>query len=501
MEHPTISEPVPFRRALIWSTGAVAALVFVAGLTELRDPDTFHLLAMGREILRQGGFPRTEPFLFPFQGAAALVPPSWLSSVIVFVSHRLLGDPGPVLLAASLAAIALAIAYVDAQDGAPSPRSLLAALLPLALALETYRERIVARPEMFAAALLALTLLAVRRHERGRSGLLLCFPVLAFAWSQLHQSVLSGVGVVALAAVIETTRELLAHRLPSRFAARGWRPAATAWAAAGAGLVASLASPGAWARMATSIGLATSQAGAGRAASGGEGGLLLMKHMITELGPLRTDDWLGPFGALVALTAVSSILAWRRGGVREVATAAAFVALAIPTRRFASLAALVCAPIAGRNLAALAGRLPARVAALAAAVAAVMGVAHLGWRVRGDPDVRFGVGLRANLFPVRAAQYLAASGCAGRAYNTFHFGGFLEWTLDRPVFQDGRGYLHPEDASAAFIDTSHWNRFQGLDDRYRFDALVIAHPNMDGSVAAALAGSGSERDWAAPREG
>lgn len=479
---------------------AVAALASVGALTELRDTDTFHLLAAGREIVRQRGFPRVEPFLFPLEGVPIGLMPSWLSSVLIYLSQLAAGDTGPVWLAALLSGATFLVLFLESLDREDGPAALVSTLAALGLAFAVFRDRAQARPENFAYLCLALTLLSLRRLDAGRIRPILFFPALALVWSNLHQSVGAGLAAVGLWLVVGA-----AHAGAQRLARGRIRGApaprqlgAAALAAAG-GLAAALIIP--CSGLGASLGfavpaLADSGSGAPAAAE-------LMRRLIVELQPLARQDWLGPFGALVALTAASFAAGWRAASAREAATAAAFVALAAPTQRFAPMAALVLAPIAARNLAVGVRRLQGRFATALRTVAVVGGLAVLAaashWALR-DPETRFGTGLRADAFPVRAAEYLRTIGFKGRLYDTFGLGGYLEWVLDRPVFQDGRGFWRPGDAGPALGGPVVREQFAQLDSRYRFDALVVGFPGFSPMESAFLLEQlGPDEDWIAPR--
>jgi hypothetical protein len=496
----------PTSRALAaWCT-ALGLVAFAAGLTGLRDEDTFHLLAVGRDLVRRGGAPLTEPFLFPLANVPSGLPPSWLSSWIIYGFHALLGDPGPVLLAALLLGAVVVVMAIDGREEDFRWRDTLLALAPIALTLAVLRPRAVARPELFANVLLALTLLLVRKHAATGTRAIWIVPVLGVAWTNLHQSALAGVAVLAIHAVT-----LAASRLPVRSAGGAepppWRRVATAGFATGALLLAVGARLGPSSPVRAALDFVRSQrtpllGGAAVAETAASGVLAMMRNTIVELQPLAAADWLGPFGALTALTLAALLVARRPGWLRELLTASAFVLLAVPTRRFSAQAAVVLAPIAARALVQAARRLgaatgrPARVYGLVAATA----VASVALTLPFEPRVPTGLALvRAN-FPVRAAAYLREVGFRGRLFNTFHFGGYLEWTLDQQVFQDGRGYLRPEDVAAALSGPVHRGAFEALDDRYRFDALVVAYPTVEAETQRRLATAGARSDWFVPSD-
>lgn len=498
-------------RSLPWiALVLVAACAFLAGLTELRDYDMFHHLAVGRDFLRRRGFPSEDPFLFPLQGERATPLPYWLGSVVIFLSERALGDAGPVYLAGLLGALLFVVLFLDSVSPSRQDLTLVELLVaagPLALALALFRERAVARTELFANVLLATTLFALGRHERGKSRLILAFPLLAVAWMNLHPSLLAGIAVLAIAVAVGLAQLGAARVVPRLVREKPpVRRIAVAAAVAGAGvLAAGLLNPNLFDpfRTAWRFALASAHLGGGIAiAPVGAGTSSFVKQFVTEMQPLPLDGWLGPFGLLVALTALS-FAGGRRVSVREAITVALFAALAAQTRRFTTLAAIVAAPVAARNLVGGVARLRGRFgdpAARIAGVPAALLLAYGAFSVASVPGIRFGVGLRADAFPVRAVDYLAARG-PGRVYNTFHYGGYLEWRLDRPVFQDGRAIYREGEGQFAAEDLGHYPRFAALDRRYRFDAIVIAYPPLTPEIAEMLAGTGgADHDWIAPRD-
>ncbi|MBI3183323.1 MAG: tetratricopeptide repeat protein [Myxococcales bacterium] len=489
------------RRELAFAALLVAALAFVGALTGLSDYDTLHLLAAGRDIVRRGGFPAEDPFLFPMKGLPAGPPASWLTSVLLYLSYALAGEPGPVLLAALLSAGLFALLLADSLGEERSWSGLAVSLAVLALAFAVYRPRAVPRPELFAWLFLAVTLFALRRFEAGKGRGLYFFPAAALFWGSLHQSLAVGIGALAVWVAVGLGQAAVERLTYGRVGGAPPLGQLGAVAAVGAGgLVAGLLVP--TSGLSTATALMSSQLGAAGAWGSSDSGLALMRHLIVELRPLSKEDWLGPFGALVALSGISFLAGWRRTSPRDLVLLLAFVVAAAPTRRFAPMAALVAAPIAARNFAVGLRRVRPHLASIIRVAACAVGalVFVSGAWAAAAAAVPFGTSLAKERFPARAASYLEAIGFSGRLYNTFQYGGYLEWVLDRPVFQDGRGALRAQDAAAALFDTSHYERFAPLDQRYRFDALVLARPNLEPSVAASLERVGVGRDWAAPRE-
>jgi tetratricopeptide (TPR) repeat protein len=490
--------------------GALALAAFLATLNEMHDWDAFHHLAFGREILRRGGFPTEDPFLFPLAGLPSGAPPSWLGSVAIYLSWRLLGDAGPLFLASAVTAVVFAVVLVDALEGEGAWLDAVVALVPVGLALAVARGRAVPRPEIFANLLLATTLYGLRRHLAGRSGLLVAFPFLLALWANLHQSVLAGLAAVATFVAANGLFLLGGSRLaPFRETSR-WRPLVLPLVASAAGvLLAGAVGPSGFQPFASPVRYVLLWMGAGSRAPT-EGGLppgsdtdLLMKAGITELQPVHLG-LLDPFTWLLALAAASFVLAGlvrRRLDARELLTCLAFGLLSVRAARFGAMAGIVLAPIAARNLRAGLGLASPRARrALSLGIpAAAVAVLATAWTVTlSRSSLRFGTGPGLQL-PVRAVEVLRSAGIPARPFDTFHFGGYLEWMLGGKVFQDGRGGLRPDEARAAMLGPFSRETFLALDERYRFDALIIEYPELAPDLAAALAAEAPDEDWAADR--
>lgn len=486
--------------------GLLALAAFLAALTEMRDTDAFHHLALGRDILRRGAIPAQDPFLFPLAGLEVGRMPYWLSAIVFFASQSLLGDSGPVLLAGLITAALFAVLWLDSTREVKELGGALLALVPLVLALGACRARAVPRPEIFANVFIALTGLGLRRYAEGRRGLILAFPALAVVWANLHPSALTGAGLIGIFAVVGLAG--LAVGRPSGSGGSAPLSRRDFLVAGGLGaagiLAAGVLSARGFDSLLTSIKFVLSAAGLSDQSLQGPLGdpLPFLKHQIIELQPLQASEWAGPFGALVAITLASVALGWRRAAAWEVVASALLVALAARNARYLPIAAVVMAPVAARNLVAFLVRFdpgsrwrrPAWAGIAAAAALAL--TAHAA----ANDELHFGTQLSRKSFPVAAADYLARNAPGARVFNTFQLGGYLEWTLDRPVFQDGRAMLLAPDLEAAFADPINAGLFQGLDRRYRFDALVLAYvTGIDQATAAALDATAGPRDWLADR--
>ncbi len=471
----------------------LAALAFAAAAAVLGtlvlsdDPDMFHHLAMGRTIV-QSGFPRTEPFLFSHRGEPFGAPPYWLGSVVIYLWHAAFGTAGLSLLPALVGGVIATLLLLDSAPRGALHRwtTLAAAAAPIALALETYRYRAVARTEIFSAAFLAFAMWALRRHEEGRSRALLAFPLVALLWTNVHPATLVALVPLAIFAVVGAAERLLRRALR---VAPGESPSWRSLGIAAGVLAAALAARAVTPTPVNPVLTAARFAFAALRVGGGSGDVA-MANAVRVVGEMQGGGLAllrTPVGALLGLAAISFVLRPRAIRPRELVTVAVFAVLPFQAVRFAMFFAIVAAPITARNLGAAVaalplrtGRLPAR--AIAAALLAALALATLPLGALA-PQIRFGAGLAHGVFPIRGTDYLRALRFEGRVFNTFQLGGYLEWAGLSP-FQDGRAGTSAEDTPAAIAGPTQRWLFEALDARYRFDALLVTYSVEDPASAA-----------------
>ena len=481
------------RRATLLVALAGAAAAFWCCVLWVRDPDTFHHLAYGRAIAR-GGFPVADPFLWPLAGQPMGILPYWLGSLAIYGWHAVFGDGGLAYLPAAAAAATFAVLLADSapRAGRHTGWTLAAAAPPLVLALESFRFRATARPELFAMIFVAVTAWAARRFEDGRPRLLLAFPLLAALWTNVHPSVAAGLAFVgALAA-------------SAALGGAPGRPRAALGAAGvlAAGLLASLATPSADDPVLLGLRFVWSTFAAPAASVGAGESSAAVPMLVAELARPRLGFLATPPGLLLCLTALSFLLRWRAPRARELATVALFAALASRGVRFAAILAVVCAPIAARNLGEALARLPGRLGRLplraAAAAAAALAAAVHPALATSPPMVSYGTGLWPPAYPVRAADYLEANRFDGRLYNAFQLGGYLAWR-GVPAYQDGRGAVPAGALAASIVGPADPEAFAVLDAAFRFDALLLEFPELPPATAGALQALKGDDDWLAER--
>lgn len=503
---PVLRRPLPaFKPRIAAVAGSLAALGALLSFTGVWDPDLFHHLAVGRAIARGVSFAE-DPLLFTMAGAPGSLPAYWLGSLAIHLSGGG-GLLGPQLLVALVTAVLAALLFSDAVETRSSWRELLVVAPLVALALVELRVRSAPRPEAFGVLFLAWTALAIRRFESGRPRLLHFFPLVALLWNQLHVTIAMGLGLVAFH-VAWSAVPLVASRLRREpIDPAPLRDLRTSALILVGGLVAAALNPSANSplRLAGHFLGALLGVRAPGAGSGDAEVIALLRGAVEELQAPSLSDWTRPFGLLLALALLSVPLHRSRHWGRELATVLTFAFFASTSHRFIPMASVIAVPIAARNLLGWLDGLQRDRPRAGWAVAGLVAAVGLA-RAASAPTLPLqplSTSLDTSAFPVRAAQYLRDLGFDGRLYNAFGVGGYLEWALDRPVFQDGRGLARPSDLPDLFPEPVDAARLARLDSRWGFDALVISTElpaGADGEAAGRLRetwGSAADpRTWA-----
>ena len=167
----------------------------------LDDSDLPWHLATG-DWIRDHGIPRSDPFSWTAAGAF-WQPNSWLADVLASLAREI-GGLATISIGRALVVPVLAVvifAWCRRQKVPRLPSIATSALLTLALP-----PFIVVRPNVIGIGLTGMALLMVTRPSTTRS--LIAFGLLFAAWSNLHGSVVVGIGVVALAVVGMTIADL-----------------------------------------------------------------------------------------------------------------------------------------------------------------------------------------------------------------------------------------------------------------------------------------------------
>lgn len=416
-------------RALV--VAALAAALLWAGLLAYfpePDLDLWWHLRTGRLIVDTGAVPRVDAFTYTATGRP-WIDHEWLAEVIFARLHQAGGMPALAALRVVGVMLALALGAAAGLVGKPARGARwAAAALGILLAAPLIGVRAFARPHLFTAVLLGLTLLLLRLEGATGRGRWRWFLVPVFAlWANLHAGVVLGLLLVAL--------YWAGERFARDDAPRPWRPRLVTGAAMA---LACLANPYHVHALTYPF-------------------LLVGRREVTDLiAELRGSFHPAFAGALfqwaLAAGALACGLVLARARPRRawslILPALVFGALAVRhVRGLNELAPLLPALLAAHGLpvATARARTAAAAAVLACALLGSAAVARWGVPVGAQPNLRLGGGVEAANVPAAAVRFIREAKPAGRLFNLMGWGsyGIHELWPDRQVYIDGRLDVYP----------------------------------------------------------
>ena len=217
-----------------------AAALAARAIFALRaDPDLWGHVLFGRDILRHGAVPRTDPY--SFTSDKPWVNHEWLAEVGVYLGWAAGGTPGLVILKSSIVLTAFLLAWRHLRtSGVPAAGSWL--LIGL-MAIPAANRTTTFRPQVFSFLLFVALLVLLAARERHRRALWVV-PAVFLVWANTHGAWIVGAGSYA----VWTTVRMSSATAPDR-----WRLAFIAMLSAAA----TLATPyglGGWSFLTDTVG-------------------------------------------------------------------------------------------------------------------------------------------------------------------------------------------------------------------------------------------------------
>ena len=476
----------------------VVAVVGLTALVMFISPigayDLWWHLKAGEIIFQTGEVPREDPFSFTADGQPWTYH-SWLSGVLLYLTHRLAGRGGLIVLRALLMAGSLLLMWVAARRRGVGTG--LACILVLASCLQL-QVRALTRPYLFSFLLFSVFYVILQRAFDkeaprgpirsflwGRGGRLALLPPLTVAWANLHAGFVAGLlmlgafGVGELVAVAggrrnkSCLRTLCVEGEGTRF-----RALLVAGALCLAGGMITPYGPDTLTypfRLLTQVKLA---------------------RQVMEWQPMPLSASYAVFWAIVALTGVVLVRSacLQRSNLRtglfwaDVFLMAGFGLLAVRSQRNLAWTMLLVPPVVGCHILAARQAGPDRertaggdrrrdglyaVASLALALA--LGLTHAA---RG----RLAFGVARDRFPERACDYMAGASLKGDLYNEYAWGGYLIWRFwpERRVFIDGRCLVYGDKVIGEAISVSKGQQgWESILEKYDVEGILVPYRRRD----------------------
>ena len=190
----------------LWAFLAVALPVLASLVANLPATDLAYHLRAGSEIVSTGAIPSVDSWTFTANGQPWF-DQQWGAQVLLDTTYATTGWTGLAILRAALVGVVFGIVYLTCvRQGLDERRSALLALGAFVVATPA----LALRPQLFAMALFAVTLLlVVERRDHPRR--LWLVPLLAIPWANIHGSFFLAPAVLGLACLAD-----LEQRAPSR---------------------------------------------------------------------------------------------------------------------------------------------------------------------------------------------------------------------------------------------------------------------------------------------
>lgn len=410
--------------------------IFAMATRAAVDSDIWWHLAAGRWMVEHGRFLTHDAFTQTFLGAEYRYP-AWFTEIIMFLLFRYLNYGGLSIFASVFIVIAFGFVYQTCEGG-PFLRAFCLVLAATASAVYW-----AARPHIVSFALAAAYGYVLHLWRWRGINRLWVLPLLMIVWVNGHPGFAIGFILLALTLVGQTISALLRQAGPGVTGGRG---------------VARLAGVGLACAAAVSVNPIGPR-------------LLLYPFQTVSIGVLQDfiQEWQSPnfhardqqvFIWLLLATFAAIGFARRRLDVTDFVLVAGTTYLSLVAARNIALFAIVAVPVLTRHLdagiAALRAKYP-RLPMPGASPARRRAVA-LNWvllvAVTLASLVKISLPLqpelnereRAKFLPVAAAKFIANTRPAGPMFNSYNWGGYLQWALygQYLVFVDGRTDLYPD---------------------------------------------------------
>jgi Flp pilus assembly protein TadD len=400
----------------------VTVFAGVMALQKLYDYDIWWHLRSGQWIIEHAAFPKTDPFSFATAGADWTFA-YWLSDPLYYLLWKLIGIPGLQFFNVLVIALAVLALFVF-LTGRRLP-SLVAALLAIWV-VSLARFRFILRPLVFkfVGVVFLFWFFFAKPAFRFRYTV---FFLVVLVWNGLYPAAFLAQVFAGFLLVEKTFERALKS---SRYLPGEIRDAVILL---GLASVALLINP---------YGTDLYRLAYGGLFSDYAAGITLVEEQQTLVWSAHPG-----FAALVGLAAGTFVVGHRNFRFLTLLVFGAFVVLAWGSVRFLGLSSFAMAAVIGVNLANYPwpAWLSARAARWRWSEVLGLGVLIVGcavlWQMtfQKTRGYEFGLGIKQNRYPYAAVQLLKDAGFTGNLYNSWKFGGFLQWQLPAAkTFIDGR---------------------------------------------------------------
>lgn len=446
--------------------------IFLLSLVEIYSYDIWFHLSYGREVLRLGYIPQKEIFLFSIPDYP-MINHEWLFGIIAYIIWTISGPAGIVLMKAVLITSIFFILFMDCFNYEKNPIIIAVILFVTSIIM---RMRFIERPELFAYLFLTVNLYLIHMFiDRGLRWWLLCVPVVQLLWVNIHggSSVLMPficILYLALGVIIDLFNRKSGYTIPGAIDRDGLKIFLIVSVLV---FAVSLLNPFTYHIFKIPWELQTKT---------------IYKHAITELQPLPLNIrsiffWYMVFWLIITILSVKKIY------IADFILSVLFLYMSLQAKRFLPLFLITSSTLIVKNLSYLKSALRdlfavpdlfrgKRIAYITLTLYMILLPFMSFVIIKGDDEVRFGLGVYPYRYPENAIRYLKDNGIKANLFNTFHFGGYIEWRYypdGKPII-DGRGPMYEKLLEKILLAEDNRLIWRSLEGMYGFEAGIVENP-------------------------
>ena len=449
-----ISPPI-LNRILSFPVLIVAVLiakVFWTCRGRIADPDLWWHLRNAQVLFQSGHFATIDNYSFTAAGAQ-WIDHSWLGEVIYYGFYRLLGLQG-VFLALTVATCILVVSvfFLCRKETQDALAAAVATIMGTLLAMVGFSPR----AQHFGWLCFVCIFSILLRYRRERNAPLWLLPPLFCLWINCHGAWPFGFAVCAIFFVSG-----LAQKDIGPLHADSWssREIKRMLAVAAASACALFINPFGYRLVFYPFDLALHQK--------------LNVANIEEWASVNFNDPRGPIIlAVLGLVFAAALLARKRWAISDALLTVFALYFGLTHIRFLLLAGIVLPPVIAPRFGKISSYQPGRERKLINAVL-LTGVAAV--LILGFPSKHYLEQQIQNYFPTRAVEYLRAKPIEGKLFNSYEWGGYLEWNFgEEKTFIDSRTDLFEQmGVLKDYLDIINISNSQQLLDKYEISAVLI----------------------------
>jgi tetratricopeptide (TPR) repeat protein len=448
-------------------------LIFILSLSiiKIEDTDTWMHLSLGRTIWENRGIPEKEVFVYTAKDLPFLYT-SWLFGLTYFLTWKVFGIPGVILLMALTVCAFYTVLFLDALR---PHRNIPLVLLVMALSVLIMRERFVERPDTFSFLFISLLIFSIHAYIHEGKRYIYLMPLVALLWANIHSSIVL-MPVIFCSFIAGGFIEYLLSKKGYQFLFTPEpQKIRNIFFVFLLSFFLSLLNPNSYTQYTFGSDIM--------------GPFTWYKHEIVELQEPTWRTYKAPF-ILTGLLLISFLLPLLRAllkkdkvfnlSISHLFLLLPFAYMAFIALRFTFPYCIVATPVIARNLSPFfpSWRPSFKLRAIATALLFLfwLGI-FLGPLDTTIPKKEFGIGIDYRLIPEGALKYMDRNNINGRVFNLFQLGGYIVWRdyPKRSVSIDPRGYVSAELLEKMSLAHGRPETMEELWQKYGFNSYLWSY--------------------------